>query len=181
MKWAVALLLACAAAVAQADDVVKVCHNYGCYVEELVSYSDLRLQWARDLLAAAPTPEREREFIALVVGQFYAWAAEQTPIGVDRGGNYADEGRPGSMDCIDHSTTTDRFLRLFEKHGWLRYHRVGDIVVRHRWLFGQHFSAVVEQKSDGARFVVDSWFVNNGEPAVVLPLEDWENGGGPDD
>lgn len=31
----------------------------------------------------------------------------------------------------------------------------------------------------GARFAVDSWFVDNGEPAVVLPLADWLNGDGP--
>lgn len=31
----------------------------------------------------------------------------------------------------------------------------------------------------GGRFAVDSWFVDNGEPAVILPLADWLNGGGP--
>ena len=31
----------------------------------------------------------------------------------------------------------------------------------------------------GARYVVDSWFVDNGEPAVVLPLAEWLNGEGP--
>jgi hypothetical protein len=31
----------------------------------------------------------------------------------------------------------------------------------------------------GARFVVDSWFVEQGEPAVVLPLAEWLDGGGP--
>jgi len=32
----------------------------------------------------------------------------------------------------------------------------------------------------GERYVVDSWFVDNGEPAVVLPLaEIGSNGGGP--
>jgi len=31
----------------------------------------------------------------------------------------------------------------------------------------------------GARFVVDSWFVDHGEPAVVLPLAEWLNGEGP--
>ena len=30
------------------------------------------------------------------------------------------------------------------------------------------------------RFVVDSWFFDNGTPAVVMPLEDWMSGGGPD-
>lgn len=34
-------------------------------------------------------------------------------------------------------------------------------------------------RSDGARYVVDSWFVEQGEPAVVLPLADWLDGDGP--
>ncbi|MER2551973.1 MAG: hypothetical protein ABTQ28_01730, partial [Thauera sp.] len=43
----------------------------------------------------------------------------------------------------------------------------------------------VIEEADGAdrpgeRYVVDSWFVDNGEPAVVLPLAEWLNGGGPD-
>jgi hypothetical protein len=39
--------------------------------------------------------------------------------------------------------------------------------------------AELPQPAPGARFVVDSWFVDQGEPAVVLPLEDWLNGEGP--
>ena len=31
----------------------------------------------------------------------------------------------------------------------------------------------------GTRFVVDSWFVEHGEPAVILPLADWLKGDGP--
>ncbi len=31
----------------------------------------------------------------------------------------------------------------------------------------------------GERFVIDSWFVDNGEAAVVLPLADWLDGEGP--
>jgi hypothetical protein len=36
-----------------------------------------------------------------------------------------------------------------------------------------------ETARPGKRYVVDSWFVDNGEPAVVLPLVEWLNGGGP--
>lgn len=32
----------------------------------------------------------------------------------------------------------------------------------------------------GAHYAVDSWFVDNGEAAIVLPLAEWLNGGGPD-
>lgn len=31
----------------------------------------------------------------------------------------------------------------------------------------------------GERYAIDSWFVDNGEPAVVLPLADWLDGEGP--
>ncbi|CAI06645.1 hypothetical protein [Aromatoleum aromaticum] len=36
-----------------------------------------------------------------------------------------------------------------------------------------------EIAAPGGRFVVDSWFGNHGEPAVVLPLAEWLNGEGP--
>ena len=41
---------------------------------------------------------------------------------------------------------------------------------------------IEEKKADGEvpRFVVDSWFVDNGQPAVILPLAEWKEGAGPD-
>lgn len=35
------------------------------------------------------------------------------------------------------------------------------------------------EAAPGARFAVDSWFVDHGEPAVILPLADWLKGEGP--
>lgn len=180
MKALAMMLLALLAMPAGADESVPVCFNYGCYAERPVLLSDGQLRVARDLLAGATSPEAERNLLAQVVARLYRWSAEQTPIGADRGGNLADEGRPGSMDCIDHSRTTDRFLRLLERRGWLRFHRVKPVVVRHRWIIGQHFTAVIEEAATGISFAVDSWFVDNGEPPVVLPLEEWRQGGGPD-
>lgn len=175
-----AMLIALPAA---ADEVALVCYNYGCASQDLVVFTEERLAWAKGVLAAAATATAEREYLALVVGQLYAWAGEQTPISADRGGNYADEGRGGSMDCIDHSTTTTRFLRLLEGRGMLRFHRVLEPAVRHRLaFFGQHFTAVIEEIKDvegERRFAVDSWFVDNGQPPVILPLEEWLDGGGP--
>ena len=45
-----------------------------------------------------------------------------------------------------------------------------------------HWSAVIEEKQEDEprRFAVDSWFVDNGQPAVILPLEEWKKGAGPD-
>jgi hypothetical protein len=37
-----------------------------------------------------------------------------------------------------------------------------------------------KMKGEAARFAVDSWFVDNGQPAVILPLDEWKKGAGPD-
>jgi hypothetical protein len=93
------------------------------------------------------------------------------------------------MDCIDHSTTTTRLLRLLDKRGWLRYHRVLDPESRRRFLVFEHYSAQIEEHVDNLpvttdpgslRFVVDSWFFDNGHPAVVMPLASWLAGKGPE-
>lgn len=165
--------------------LVEVCFNYGCVSRWPVQFDAQRLQGILLSLERSASPEEERARLAVAVGDLYALAAEQTPIGRDRGGNYADEGQFGRMDCIDHSITTTAFLKLLEQQGALRWHRVLERVRRTRGVIFQHYSAAIELRSESdsmpaERFVVDSWFVDNGKPAVILPLEAWMQGEGPD-
>lgn len=162
---------------------IDVCYNYGCADEGKATFTGAQLDELHRLLGKAGDSERERAALAQAVGRMYAWAAGQTPVGNDKAGNFADGGNHGQMDCIDHSTTTTRFLRLLESRGWLRFHRVLDPVRRTTLIF-QHFSAAIEDLGDGisvvrtdddARtWVVDSWYVDNGKPAWVAPLDKWE-------
>lgn len=179
--WLAALCLALPG-LAVADETVAICHGYGCLARDDIRYSAARLGEIRRQLQAAVNAEDERKMLARVIGQLYAWAGEQSVIRNDRGGNYADDG-PGKMDCIDHSTSTTRLLKLLAARGDLRWHRVLEADVRH-WalVFPAHYSAVIEEIGDGEaeRFVVDSWFVDNGQPAVILPLAEWKKGAGPD-
>ena len=125
----------------------------------------------------------ERGVLAVAIGRLYAWGGEQSEIHNDRGGNYADDNVSGKMDCIDHSTSTTRLLQLLTRRGYLRWHRLLEPQSRDfAGIVPVHWSAVIEEKQDGEprRFVVDSWFVDNGQPAVILPLEDWKKGAGPD-
>lgn len=183
MRWLICFLLfACVDALA--GEPISVCYNYGCLAEAEVLYSDAQLRRVGDLLGDAHNAVHERALLGVAVGWMLGWAGEQSPIAADRGGNYADEGVHGRMDCIDHSTTTTRLLRLFERHGWLRFHRVLAPVRRTQVLVFEHFSAQIEDKAkhrDDAvfgRYVVDSWFVDNGQPAVVMSLERWLAGEG---
>ena len=187
MRWLTAVLL-CGLAAAVPAETIRVCYNYGCAAEAEVRYSELQLAQVRALLGAATDPADERERLALAVGWLLGWAGEQTPIAADRGGNQADDGVFGRMDCIDHATTTTRLLRLLEERHWLRFHQVTQPVLRVRYLLAMHFSAQIEEvvppvaaPAEAAgpdRFVVDSWFRDNGQPAVVLALTDWLDGAG---
>ncbi|WP_407279910.1 hypothetical protein U5817_05005 [Aromatoleum evansii] len=212
---------------------LEVCFNYGCATRVEVVLAEEGLAAVAAVLAQAVDADSERAAIARAVGMMQRLAAAQTPIEVDRGGNYRDGDVDGRMDCIDHSTTTTQFLELMAARGWLRFHRVLPVERRAPWLVLQHFSAAIEELDDpvppaaaptaaagvpdyvapmlalcdcgevladiapaavaasglepalapghnpGARFAVDSWFVDHGEPAVVLPLAEWLNGEGP--
>jgi hypothetical protein len=152
-------LLLIVAGHALADESVRICHAYGCLVEN------------------------ERKILGVAIGRMYAIGGQQSDIHNDKGGNYADANITGRMDCIDHSTSTTRLLKLLQARGDLRWHRVLNSDVRYfAFVFPAHYSAVIEEKTDGeaARFVVDSWFVDNGQPAVILPLDEWKKGAGPD-
>ena len=175
------LALLLAANVAFADEAVPICHGYGCLAQVTIQYDESRLKEIGAALNVTVDAENERKILAGVIGQLYALASEQSDIGNDRGGNYADGTTPGKMDCIDHSTSTTRLLKLLEARGYLRRHRVLERDSRDfAWLFTAHWSAVIEENDGSARFVVDSWFVDNGQPAVILPLEEWKKGAGPD-
>ena len=175
------LLLPLAAIAAE----VRVCFNYGCLSEVTVVIDERVLADIGAGLAEAGDAAVERQRLAAAVGRLYREAGRQAPISADRAGNVRDDGVFGKMDCIDHSISTTRMLGLLEARGMLHHHRVLARTRRTRLLLLQHYAAVVEElPADGSgaarRFAIDSWSVEQGEPAVVLPLEAWLDGEGPD-
>ena len=183
-----------------ASAALEVCYNYGCLSRSAVVFSSGELAQVRELLGSATNAVQERALLGRVVGMMLGWAGQRSPIAADRGGNLADDGIHGKMDCIDHSTTTTGLLRLLGEQGWLRFHRVLEPVKRTRGLIFDHFSAQIEEISPSEdagfaaqpaaiemtdtlsrRWVVDSWFVDNGQPAPVLALINWQSGEDPDD
>jgi hypothetical protein len=174
-----ACLAGLAAAAPCAAEEVSVCFNYGCSERATVSFSPLQLGQAQAPLADAASPAAERAAIAHAVAWLYFHAGSQSPIWRDRGGNFDDDaGAPGRMDCIDHSTNTTAFLRLVERRGWLRFHSVGERVMRGGGL-DDHWAARIVERGSGDEWVVDTWFLDPGLPALVYPLEAWLDGAEP--
>jgi len=183
LRWA-CLLLACWLGAVFADETVRFCHGYGCEYQVPVRLTEGQLGQVRRMMSVATDAATERGVLAVAIGRLYGWGGEQSDIHNDRGGNYADDDLPGKMDCIDHSTSTTRLLRLLSRRGYLRWHSVLEPESRNfAGILPVHWSAVIEEKTqegEPRRFVVDSWFVDNGQPAVILLLEEWKKGAGPD-
>ena len=176
---ALSLALVLGAGAAAAEEVA-ICFDYGCSERSIVRYSPLQLGQIQGQFLDADSPAAERAAIARAVAWLYFYAGMQSPIWRDRGGNFDDDdSQPGRMDCIDHSTNTTTYLRLIERHGWLKFHAVGERVMRGRML-SEHWAARVVERASREEWVIDTWFLDPGLPASVFPLKVWLDGAYPD-
>lgn len=83
------------------------------------------------------------------------------------------------QDCIDESTNTTIYLGLLEQMGYLEFHRPIFPANRQPFFSGApwwHQTAVMENTQTGEKFAVDSWFTDNGNPAFIVPLQEWKDG-----
>ena len=155
----------------------NICYNYGC-----ASLAWLKLdtgQWQSVLAVFAPPAEDaagEREQIRAAIARFETLVGAMTGTDRDLGGTWPGFGRPGQMDCIDESTNTTIYLLMLQKYGLLRWHRVADRATRWSLFSWPHTTAVIEERDGARRWAVDSWFLDNGKPPFVLPLETWRRG-----
>lgn len=153
---------------------VPYCYDYGCRTRAKIDINDAEWSRIRDLFLSAPsTAEAERQAMSWAVGFYEEIAGRQTPSWRDRGKNPIDAEPPGQLDCVDESTNTDHFLRLLAQEGMFQQHKVVDIAHRLGFI-DQHYSAQVEELDSGQRYVVDSWFLDNGQPAFIQTIEEWE-------
>jgi len=172
MRCRFALLALLFLSVAAFAEEVPICYNYDCDILDIVDFSEEELQHVGELFSMLPAAELERVAIAEAIGLFETYAGRQTPTWADKGGNTDPDG-PGRMDCVDESANTTTYLRLIERRGWLRFHRVLAPVSRIHWLLYTHWSASIAEIGSGREYAVDSWFHDNGEPAVIFKMEDW--------
>ena len=177
MRLLIILLMFWNAAVAA--DEVTICYNYDCAAKADVKISDKQLLQIKQLFIQLPDSQAERTAISQAIGLFETFSGEQTPTSQDKGGNVNDDGVNGRMDCIDHSTNTTAYLRLLEKRGLLKFHRVLAPVKRAPLLLNPHWGALIEEIDNMHDFVVDSWFFDNGHPAMIFELDDWLKGASP--
>jgi hypothetical protein len=84
---------------------------------------------------------------------------------------------PADAEALSH--------KLMVRAGLIRFHEILDTKTRNFFFNGwPHTTAVIREKqADQAlnkTYAVDSWFYDNGQPAVIVPLEQWKSGWKPE-
>lgn len=163
---------------------ISHCHGYGCKFRTAVALSDAEWQDVTSLLATpAPTPEAEREAVAKTIGRFEQLIGERVGTSEDTYGTFKELG-DFQLDCVDESVNTTVYLSLLDQSGLLTYHHADTpserIPLIHYSGVWPHKTATMTETETQTRYAVDSWFHDNGNPAEIVPLEDWKAGWKPE-
>ncbi len=163
-------------------DSFSVCFDHTC--ASVVTVSLTPDEWRnaiRPLQKPAASAAAERAAIAESIALLEAIVGRYTGTHRDRGRNLSGIGKPGQLDCIDESTNTTTYLRLLERDGLLRHHRVGKRSTRFGLFVGMpHTTAVIVEVGSARRYAVDSWFLDNGQPPFIAEIDLWKAGAAPD-
>ena len=157
------------------------CYTHGCQrIEETGLTTG---EWAAItglFVPVAEGPEAERARIAAASALFERSVGARIGTAGDVGGTFTGMGRVGQLDCVDEATNTTLLLTMLAAEGLLRWHDVGPLAHRgmiiDRW---PHVTATVIARHGGGRFTVDTWFFDNGQEAVVVPVKQWMDGWSP--
>ena len=159
---------------------LSVCSGTGCTYRNPVRLDENDWGKIDVLFVVAPTsPADERRRIGLAIGIMEILVGPQAGTKRDVGRNVFGRKQSEQLDCVDEAVNTTTYLRLIEARGLLRFHRVGLPANRLIEVVNAHNAAVVIDQASGMSYAVDSWFYDNGSPAVVLPLETWRAGWDP--
>ena len=165
-------------------DQVPVCFHHGCDTIARIELDDAL--WQRITRHFTPSAENamaEREQIRHAIAEMEHIAGELVGTANDRAGDMKGIGTLApQLDCIDESTNTTVYLTLFEQADLLHWHRVEPTAHRGYLFFGgwPHYTAVVSETANGQRWVIDSWFRDNGELPDVMDLKTWKDGWKPE-
>jgi hypothetical protein len=161
-------------------ETLSVCHGTGC-----AERTEVRLDendWSKvDAVFLSPATDAadERRRIGIAIGIMEVLVGPQSGTRNDTGRNQHSGNNPSQLDCVDEAVNSTTYLRLIAQRGLLRFHDVALPANRIIEVFNAHNTAVVVDRATGRSYAVDSWFYDNGSPAVVLPLDTWRAGWDP--
>jgi len=153
---------------------VTICYNYDC--NRTAHVRPAAGEWqtvVNQFKPPARSAAEERDMVRRAIAVLEHIAGTQTPTFRDRGRNPIVDDWPGQMDCIDESMNTKRYLDLLQERNLLRWHRVADRAYRAPHLFDQHWAGQIIELETLDSYIVDSWFLDNGNMPYIQALNNW--------
>jgi hypothetical protein len=156
----------------------KICYSYNCGKSAQVELN--AEEWERVRTVFAPLPSdgaTERACIAHAIGVLESIVGPLTGTAGDIGESFQGVFRANQMDCADEAVNTLTYLTMMKNDGLITYHDIFTPTARGLVVMGwPHVASVVVDKQTKEKFVVDSWFGDNGHPAYVVPYRKWKSG-----
>jgi hypothetical protein len=152
-----------------------VCHGFGCAYQTPILLRPNDVAQLRKLFgAAADSPIDERRALAAAMAWYERRVA--TEAGTARAkarAGLGSAGDPSQFDCLDKTSNTIGLLTVIAQMGLLRHHAIDTPESRGGIGALPHTTAVVRERGNGQKWVIDGWTHDNGEYPDIMPLEKW--------
>lgn len=160
----------------------SICYNHGCENADTIGLNHSEWQAVQKIFKpSAKNAAEEQNRIAHAIALIEQITGNMVGTSNDKGGNLEGMFKQKQMDCTDESTNTDTYLTMIENDGLLKWHKVEDLSTRYPSIISwPHTSAVIRELETNQKYVVDSWFFDNGKPPAIVKLETWKDGWRPE-
>lgn len=157
----------------------SVCYSHGCDSSADIQLTAEEWDMIREIFDSGTSDAAaERQCIAKAVGSLETIVGRRTGTDADLGGSFAGSFKQYQMDCVDEAVNTTTYLLMMKNDGLIRFHDLLEPANRGYFIWGgwPHTAAVIVEQSSGKKYAVDSWFLDNGQPPFIIPLEQWKEG-----
>jgi hypothetical protein len=161
-------------------DKVFVCSAYGCRKQTEFKFTSADIVTLQTMMSPshAATPADERQATRTTLAWMERRVGDVVGTSADRpGDDFAGNGDPTQMDCVDIATNLSSYLLILEKHKLLRHHSVGAVFAKEDlrrgisgWL---HFAAILIENKSKQKYAVDGWLLASGQPPEIVEAEKW--------
>ena len=153
-----------------------VCHGFGCQYQTPIQFRPNDLAQLRRFLGTAEDAIDERRGIAAAMAWFEKRvAAEAGTANAKARAGLGHAGDPSQFDCLDKTSNTIGLLLVVTQMGLLRYHVIDTPESRAGLGSLPHTSAVVRERANGQKWVIDGWTHDSGEYPDIMKLEKWRS------
>lgn len=156
----------------------SICHGHTCRYFANIGLTPSEWEKIESIFQKqAGSPTQERQYMSDAIAMFEIVAGQQSGTANDLGESLDGLGQPGQMDCVDESTNTTVYLTMLQNANLLHWHTVDHRVSRGIMSFQvPHFTAVIREDKSGIKYAVDTWFLDNGQPPFIIPIDEWQAG-----